>query len=85
MVMVVVMSTTGQPYGGQPVKGHRCYGDRVSARLVVGEVAARRVQAGSRRKPAQSWADSGNAFGHWNPLEGVVEVPLSPSLIGSFR
>lgn len=44
MVMVVVVSAAGQPYGGQPAKRRWCYGSHVSARLVIGEVATRKVQ-----------------------------------------
>lgn len=45
---------------------------------MVGKVAARGVMAGARQKPAQFLGGNGDVFGHFNPLEGVVEVLPSP-------
>lgn len=81
--MVVLIA--GRSYGDQPMGGSHYNGGHVLTKLVVGEVAAKGAQAGSRRNSAQFLGHTGDVFRCRNPLDGVVEVPPSPSFIGSPR
>nr|BAC99832.1 hypothetical protein [Oryza sativa Japonica Group] len=55
-----------------------CSFQRVAVGVALA-AAARGALASARRKPAQFLGGNGDVFGRCNPLEGVVEVPPSPS------
>uniref|UniRef100_A0A0E0BBV6 Uncharacterized protein n=1 Tax=Oryza glumipatula TaxID=40148 RepID=A0A0E0BBV6_9ORYZ len=79
--LVVVMVVPTCSIGSSWLRRHQIDHMEASRQRGVSVVA---VVCWQGYRQAKSWAGSGDAFGHCNPPEGVVEVPLSPFLMGSY-